>query len=191
MSLDQDNASKVLYQNLLFYILIAPLKFIVDTDPLADTNAAHGKGVNGLSVTKDGRYLVSLGLDEKIRLWDTQTGHNTFVNYGSNWRNKFQLSLEPTISGPDVWPPLLYIPSDDREILVYRLFDGVLIRRLKGHYGRVSCIEKRESYQEYYSGSSASEILIWEPPMQDDNVLIETVDEVYFIQHVYNTCINK
>lgn len=165
------------------------LKFIVDTDPLADTNAAHGKGVNGLSVTKDGRFLVSLGLDEKIRLWDTQTGRNTFINYGSNWRNRFKLSIEPTISGPDVWPPLLYIPSDDREILVYGLFDGLLIRRLKGHYGRVGCIEKRESYQEYYSGSSESDILIWEPPIQDDNMLVETVDEVYFytpcIQHMH------
>ncbi|KAI9254386.1 excision repaiross-complementing rodent repair deficiency, complementation group 8 [Helicostylum pulchrum] len=146
MSLDKDNAP----------------------DPLADTNTAHGKGVNGLSLTNDGRYLVSLGLDEKIRLWDTETGHNTLVNYGSNWRNQFQLSIEPTISGPDVWPPLLYVPSDDRKILIYRLLDGVLVRKLKGHYGRVSCIEKREAYQEFYSGSSASEILSWEPPMQDD-----------------------
>lgn len=154
MSLDQDNE--------------------VDRDPLADTNTAHGKGVNGLSVTKDGRYLVSLGLDEKIRLWDTETGRNTFVNYGSNWRNRFQLSLEPTTSSPDVWPPLLYVPSDDRQVLVYRLLDGVLIQRLKGHYGRVTCVEKRESYQEYYSASSGGEVLVWEPPNEDDNNAIMT-----------------
>lgn len=136
---------------------------------MAETNTAHGKGVNGLSLTNDGRYLVSLGLDEKIRLWDTETGQNTLVNYGSNWRNRFQLSLEPTVSGPDVWPPLLYVPSDDRQVLIYRLLDGVLVHRLKGHFGRVSCIEKRDAYQEFYSGSSASEILCWEPPMQDDD----------------------
>lgn len=161
-------------------LLINPLNKIVDRDPLSDTNIAHGKGINGLSVTKDGRYLVSLGLDEKIRLWDTQTGHNTFVNYGSTWRNRFKLALEPTTSSSDVWPPLLYIPSDDRQVLVYRLLDGVLIKRLKGHYGRVTCVEKREAYQEYYSGSNGGEILIWEPPMQDDHNVVDmdAIEEV-------------
>lgn len=151
---------------------------LVDRDPLADTNTAHGKGVNGLTVTKDGRYLVSLGLDEKIRLWDTKSGHNTFVNYGTNWRNRFKLCMEASVSSTDVWPPLLYIPSDDRQVLVFRLFEGLLVRRLKGAYGRVTCVEKREAYQEFYSGSNGGEILVWEPPMQDDNNLSE-LDEVH------------
>ncbi|KAI9483338.1 MAG: WD40-repeat-containing domain protein [Benjaminiella poitrasii] len=150
MSLDQDNT--------------------IDRDPLAETNKAHGKGVNGLTVTGDGRYLVSLGLDERIRLWDTKTGHNAFVNYGSSWRNRFKLCLQAAVSGPDVWPPLLFIPSDDRQVLVYSLLDGILIRRLKGAYGRVICIEKREAYQEFYSGSNGGEILIWEPPINEENI---------------------
>ncbi|KAI7903946.1 WD40-repeat-containing domain protein [Cokeromyces recurvatus] len=149
MSLDQENA--------------------IDRNPLAETNSAHGKGINGLIVTGDGRYLVSLGLDEKIRLWDTKTGHNTFVNYGSSWRNRYKLCLQATISSPDVWPPLLFIPSDDRQVLIYNLLDGTLIRRLKGAYGRVICVEKREAYQEFYSGSNGGEILTWEPPMNEEN----------------------
>ncbi|KAG2190926.1 hypothetical protein INT46_008968 [Mucor plumbeus] len=157
MSLDQDNA--------------------VLQDPLAETNTAHGKGVNGLSMTPDGRYLVSLGLDEKIRLWDTESGKNTLVNYGSSWRNRFKLHMEATVSSADVWPPLLYIPSDDRQVLVYRLLDGVLIQRLKGAYGRVICVEKRDAYQEFYSGSNGGEILVWEPAIQGENTnVIEDVD---------------
>lgn len=144
---------------------------------MAKTNTAHGRGVNGLTVTKDGRYLVSLGLDEKIRLWDTKTGYNTFVNYGSSWRNSLKLHLEATVSGPDVWPPLLYVPSDARQVLVYRLLDGVLVKRLKGAYGRVICVEKGEDYQEFYSGSSGSDILVWEPPIEDGH--IEEIEEVY------------
>ncbi|RCH78529.1 DNA excision repair protein ERCC-8, partial [Rhizopus stolonifer] len=140
------------------------------TDPLSDMNTAHGRGVNGLTMTKDGRFLVSLGLDEKIRLWNTQTGNNTFVNYGFNWRNRFELRMQATIDD-EAWPPLLYIPSDDRQVLVYRLFDGVLIRRLKGAYGRVICVEKREAYQELYSGSNGGEVLVWEPPLQDEDVV--------------------
>lgn len=156
-----------------------PLDFLLLDlqDPLAETNTAHGKGVNGLLMTPDGRHLVSLGLDEKIRLWDTESGKNTFVNYGSSWRNRFKLHMEATVSSADVWPPLLYIPSDDRQVLVYRLLDGVLIQRLKGAYGRVICIEKRDAYQEFYSGSNGGEILVWEPPIQGENTNeIEDVD---------------
>ncbi|KAK4520579.1 uncharacterized protein ATC70_006456 [Mucor velutinosus] len=156
MSLDQDNAAM--------------------RDPLAETNTAHGKGVNGLTMTPDGRYLVSLGLDEKIRLWNTESGKNTFVNYGSSWRNRFKLHMEATVSSADVWPPLLYIPSDDRQVLVYRLLDGVLVQRLKGAYGRVICVEKRDAYQEYYSGSNGGEILVWEPPIQGDT--LDTMEDV-------------
>ncbi|KAL0145110.1 DNA excision repair protein ERCC-8-like protein [Mucor lusitanicus] len=143
MSLDQDNAAM--------------------RDPLAETNTAHGKGVNGLTMTPDGRYLVSLGLDEKIRLWDTESGENTFVNYGSSWRNRFKLHMEATVSST--------------EVLVYRLLDGVLVQRLKGAYGRVICVEKRDAYQEYYSGSNGGEILVWEPPIQGDTLdAMEDVD---------------
>jgi DNA excision repair protein ERCC-8 len=152
---------------------------------LADTNTAHGKGVNGLTVTSDGRYLVSLGLDEKIRLWDTETGHNTFVNYGSNWRNRFKLGLEATVSSMDVWPPLLYIPSDDRQVLVYGLLDGTLIRRLKGAYGRVICVENRDAYQELYSGSNGGEILVWEPPMHDDSLFLDIQDVIYTYKSLF------
>lgn len=154
-----------------------PPFLIAMRDPLAETNTAHGKGVNGLTMTPDGRYLVSLGLDEKIRLWDTESGKNTFVNYGSSWRNRFKLHMEATVSSADVWPPLLYIPSDDRQVLVYRLLDGVLVQRLKGAYGRVICVEKRDAYQEYYSGSNGGEILVWEPPIQGDTLdIMEDVD---------------
>ncbi|ORZ15891.1 DNA excision repair protein ERCC-8 [Absidia repens] len=151
MSLDQDNG--------------------VDRDPLAETNSAHGnKGVNGLTLTSDGRYLVTLGMDEKIRLWDTTNGHNTFVNYGSYWRNRFKSHLQAVVSDADVWPPLLFVPSDDQQVLVYSLLDGRLTKRLKGAYGRVTSVERRSSYQELYSGSNEGEILVWEPTKKSSTV---------------------
>ncbi|KAI8979634.1 excision repair cross-complementing rodent repair deficiency, complementation group 8-like protein [Mycotypha africana] len=153
MSLDQDNA--------------------VDRDPLSDTNFAHGRGVNGLVMTKDGQFLVSLGLDEKIRLWDTATGHNTFVNYGTAFRNRYYFYLTAAISDQDVWPPLLYIPSDDRQVLLYKLLDGQLVRRLKGAYGRVTSVATRHAFQEIYSGSNANDILIWEPSLEGTKILDE------------------
>ncbi|KAI8079841.1 excision repair cross-complementing rodent repair deficiency, complementation group 8 [Halteromyces radiatus] len=155
MSLDQENSRDSL----------------VDRDPLAETNSAHGnKGVNGMTLSSDGRYLVTLGMDEKIRLWDTNNGHNTFVNYGSYWRNRFKSCLQAVVSDADVWPPLLFVPSDDQQVLVFGLMDGRLTKRLKGAYGRVTSVEQRSSYQELYSGSNEGEILVWEPtkPVDQD-----------------------
>lgn len=132
-------------------------------DPLAETNIAHDKGVNGLTLSSDGFYLVSLGLDEKIRLWDTYNGRNMLVNYGSVWRNRFKSNIQATVSDNNVWPPLLYVPSNDRQVLVFELYSGQLSKRLKGAYGRVVCVENRPCLQELYSGSNDCEILVWEP----------------------------
>jgi DNA excision repair protein ERCC-8 len=139
-------------------------------------------------MTADGRHLVSLGLDEKIRLWDTETGHNTFVNYGNTFRNAFKFCLYPTSSGPLVKPPLLYVPSDDRQVLVFNLFDGALVKRLKGAYGRVTCIDQRKDYMDLYSGSKGGDIMIWEPPMQDDlgSYMEEVIHSLVFVMYVFN-----
>ncbi|ORX61420.1 WD40 repeat-like protein [Hesseltinella vesiculosa] len=132
-------------------------------DPLGETNTAHGgRPVNGLTASADGQYLVTLGKDEKIRLWDTTTGKNMLVNYGSYFRNRYKSRLQPVISDADVWPPLLFVPSDDQQVLVYGLLDGKLTKRLRGAYGRVTCVEQRASHQEIYSGSNEGDILVWE-----------------------------
>ena len=47
---------------------------------LVKTNRAHDGTVNGLRFTGDGQYLVSLGHDEKMRVWDLETGLNTLVS---------------------------------------------------------------------------------------------------------------
>ncbi|KAI9275939.1 WD40-repeat-containing domain protein [Phascolomyces articulosus] len=131
------------------------------SDPLADKNKVHGAGSNGLCFSGDSERLITLDLDEKIRMWDAYTGRNT-------------LYMEATVPGSDVCPLLLYVPSDDQQVLVYELNTGRLSRRLKGVYGRVTCVEKRASHQELYSGSMDCEILVWEPeenrsPSLNDN----------------------
>jgi DNA excision repair protein ERCC-8 len=46
---------------------------------LEPTNKAHDSAVNGLEFTSDGLYLVSIGHDDKMRVWDLETGLNTLV----------------------------------------------------------------------------------------------------------------
>lgn len=42
-------------------------------------NTAHYGAVNGVVWSEDGVMLVTLGLDEKMRVWDLATGKNTLV----------------------------------------------------------------------------------------------------------------
>ena len=59
--------------------------------------------------------------------------------------------------------PLLCIPVGS-DIVVYELFSGKKIKKLRGHYGSVSCCAVSGRELELYSGGSDSNILVWSPP---------------------------
>jgi DNA excision repair protein ERCC-8 len=42
------------------------------------------------------------------------------------------------------------------------------LKRLKGAYGRVTCVESRETHQQVYSRSNAGDLLAWKPPSSLD-----------------------
>ncbi|RUP45222.1 hypothetical protein BC936DRAFT_148458 [Jimgerdemannia flammicorona] len=145
-----------------------------DADPLSPTNVAHGDAVTGLTFTPTGHHLLSTSHDERLRLWDAWTGRNTLVNYGPYIRNRFDQALAPVVvsgggglgsaagaTGCD--PPLVFHPGDDHQILVFDMFRGKLLKRLRGAYGRVTCICWRPDKEELYSGSNDHEILVWSP----------------------------
>lgn len=46
---------------------------------LSSVNTAHNGRVNGLCFTDDGLYLLTTGTDDRMRLWNSATGHNTLV----------------------------------------------------------------------------------------------------------------
>lgn len=94
---------------------------------------AHNGLVNGLVWTGNGRYLVSAGHDERIRVWDTAVGANTLANFGPLVRNANTSTLSLVAA-----PRPLVRPGDDiffypngSEILMYEMFEGRLLKRLK------------------------------------------------------------
>lgn len=44
-------------------------------------NTAHNGRVNGLCYTSDGLHLLTVGTDDRMRLWNSSTGENTLVSY--------------------------------------------------------------------------------------------------------------
>lgn len=93
---------------------------------------AHDEAVNGLQWTDDGRYIVSAGLDRRIRVWDADTGANTLTSFGSLIQNQHaktaSLILPP--SGLSLGRELL-LWGNEQEILVLDLHEGTLVTRLR------------------------------------------------------------
>lgn len=148
---------------------------------------AHAGAVNGIVWTEDGRHLVSTGHDERVRVWDTTTGANTLASFGPAVKNAHLSALVPLVSPAALTAPgreLLFYPSE-REILVYELFEGRMLKRLKtphrstGTVGaaggggqqlknRTTALSWRAHDVELYSAHADGTIRAWAPRTEED-----------------------
>ena len=127
---------------------------------------AHDEAVNGLQWTDDGAYIISAGLDRRIRVWDAATGANTLASFGSLVQNihaetaKFFISPTAlsTERGILFW-------ANDHEIMMFDLHEGNLISRLKspGLSNPVGTARSREGGRESYYEYGLERICRLEP----------------------------
>ncbi|XP_010153097.1 PREDICTED: DNA excision repair protein ERCC-8-like, partial [Eurypyga helias] len=107
-------------------------------------NTAHNGRVNGLCYTNDGLHLLTIGTDDRMRLWNSSTGENTLVNYGKVC-NESRKGLKFSIScGCN--PEFAFVPYGST-IAVYTIFTGELITLLRGHYSTVNCCVFQPNFQ--------------------------------------------
>jgi len=131
-------------------------KYITSKTPKAPSS--HSGCVNGLCFTRDGHYLVSLGTDDKARLWNMVTNKNENVNYGTI-PNEIRKCIQFDVTHY-AKPELIYIPSEG-SILVYELLTGKQVKTLLGHYNLVNSCRFNVMNQELYSGGNDRSVLIW------------------------------
>ncbi|KAI8357428.1 DNA excision repair protein ckn1 [Mortierella sp. GBAus27b] len=147
-----------------------------NSPPLAETNTAHTRTVNGVAFTPDGLNLITTGHDDKMRLWNLYTGQNTLTNYGTMIRNQFVQNLMPLMSPLSAGSPsYVFHPSDDRSILMFDLLDGSLVKRLTGSYGRITSLAWRPRTQEMYSAGNDHGILAWSPKSMDHQDALKAI----------------
>lgn len=93
---------------------------------------AHDEAVNGVSWTDDGKYIISSGLDRKIRVWDAATGANTLASYGAVVQNQQAktASILASPTGLSTTRQVMFWPNE-QEILMLDLHEGHLLGRLK------------------------------------------------------------
>ena len=149
---------------------------------------AHNGAVNGLTWTDEGRYLVSAGHDERMRVWDMVRGANTLANFGPGLKNSQTTALFPLLASSHLSPAgneVLYFPNP-REILSFDMHAGTLLSRLRisGPQGpntagsgsrnltpRTTSLAWRAHDIEMYSGHADGAIRCWRPRTREDIAL--------------------
>ncbi|KAJ4344460.1 uncharacterized protein N0V89_012202 [Didymosphaeria variabile] len=157
---------------------------------------AHRGPVNGIVWTDDGYHLVTCGHDQRIRVWNTDTGANTLANFGPMVKNSDLAPCIPLLAPTEYLQPekdILFYPNE-HEIMGYELFDGRLFRRLrrpeqqrrvhdarsKGQRNgkdRITALAWRAHDVEMYSAHADGSISAWIPRTEEDAELDEEAEE--------------
>ncbi|XP_055457932.1 DNA excision repair protein ERCC-8 isoform X2 [Psammomys obesus] len=142
-------------------------------------NTAHNGKVNGLCFTSDGLHLLTIGTDNRMRLWNSSSGDNTLVNYGKVC-NDSRKGLKFTVSY-GCSSEFVFVPYGST-IAVYAVYSGERLTMLKGHYKSVDCCVFQSDFQELYSGSRDCNILAWVPslyePVPDGDEAVATKSQL-------------
>lgn len=92
---------------------------------------AHDDAVNGLQWSSDGRYIVSAGLDGRIRVWDAATGANTLASFGSLVQNRHPKTASIILPPPGLSARDYIFWANDQDILMFDLHNGNLMTRMR------------------------------------------------------------
>lgn len=147
---------------------------------------AHVGACNGVVWTDDGKHLVTAGHDERVRVWNAETSANTLSHFGPTIKNTRLATLLPILAPSDMLPEysqLLLYPNE-KEILMFDLFEGTLIKRLRLSslqrmtYNRaITSLCWRAGDVEMYSAHLDGMIRAWIPRASEDTELLDEEDE--------------
>jgi DNA excision repair protein ERCC-8 len=135
---------------------------------------AHQGGVTSLAYTPDGRFLLSNGMDEKLRLWNATTGEHQFMNYGRVQRTQPRASRNvqmAVVQEAGAWGSTqVFVPNGSEGALSsYRVFgeSGAPLGSATAHYEQVTACAYRKATRELLSAGEDGLIMKWKPPPVD------------------------
>jgi DNA excision repair protein ERCC-8 len=148
---------------------------------------AHMGACNGLAWSDCGRWLVSTGHDEKIRVWSMAEGRNTLASFGPVVRNRGLGRLVPCLVPSNLvgsGHEMLFFPNE-KEILQFEMLEGTMIKRLRvpgisrgqgapnakvALKNKVLDLAWRSHNVELYSGHGDGTIRAWKPYLPEDKL---------------------
>ena len=113
-----------------------------------------------MTFTPDGMNLLTMGTDNRVRLWSTFSGANTNVNFGKVY-NDCRKCIKMSIS-TNTDPPLVYVPHESH-IEVFNVHNGDKVDTLRGHYNQINTCLFDVNQQDLYSAGNDRNILVWTP----------------------------
>eukprot|EP01103_Thecamoeba_quadrilineata_P014782 TRINITY_DN448_c2_g1_i2.p1 TRINITY_DN448_c2_g1~~TRINITY_DN448_c2_g1_i2.p1 ORF type:complete len:471 (-),score=101.38 TRINITY_DN448_c2_g1_i2:540-1952(-) len=138
---------------------------------------AHDGSVLDASYTPDGRFLVSLGSDKKLRLWNTHTGANQLVNYGmlsSSRRSSVMTSKKISISRNG---KVVFVPCGT-VLRSYHLLTGEeAMPPFTGHYEPINCSIFHPANEMLFTAASDKQILVWTPKSRSSQKEPEKIED--------------
>ncbi|CAH0521886.1 unnamed protein product [Peronospora belbahrii] len=135
---------------------------------------AHNGGVTSLAYTPDGKYVLSNGMDEKLRLWNATSGEHQFMNYQGVRRTQPRAARNvqmAVVQEGAAWETtVVFVPNGPEGAVVsYRVFgdSGTPLGSASAHYQQVSACLYRKSTRELYSAGEDGLIMKWKPAPVD------------------------
>ncbi|OWZ11672.1 DNA excision repair protein [Phytophthora megakarya] len=132
---------------------------------------AHRGGVTSLMFTPDGRFLLSNGMDEKLRLWNSTSGEHQFMNYEGVYRTSPRAARNvqmAVVQEAGAWEStLVFVPNGEAGALSsYRVFgdSGAPLGTSTAHYQQVTACLYRKATRDLYSAGEDGLIMKWKPP---------------------------
>lgn len=123
-------------------------------DVLVKTLTGHFDGVNSVSITSDGKKVVSASLDKTLKVWDLETGNDLMTLAGHN--NK--------VNSVAVFPNRLFAvsASNDNTLIIWDLTTGNKKRILYGHSSNVVTVAVLPDGKRVVSGSLDKTVKVWD-----------------------------
>lgn len=144
---------------------------------------AHNGATNGLVWSDDGRFLVTTGHDERVRVWNMDTGANTLANFGPGLKNATTTTSLPLLAPSHLSATgreTVFYPNP-KEIMAFDMHNGSLQNRLRirssaphneasvsNPKNRTTSLAWRTHHVEMYSAHGDGTIRCWKPQTAED-----------------------